>query len=62
MSASSSYEFKLGMYISETRLPFKESLELARDMEVSYVWCGAYDDGRRISELPDAHSPVTVYL
>ncbi len=54
MSASSSYEFKLGMYISETRLPFKESLELARDMELSYVWCGAYDDGRRVSELPDA--------
>ena len=54
MSASSSYEFKLGMYISETRLPFKESLELAHDLEVSYVWCGSYDEGRRISELPDA--------
>jgi sugar phosphate isomerase/epimerase len=54
MSASSSYEFKLGMYISETRLPFKESLELARDLEVSYVWCGSYDGGLRISELPDA--------
>jgi len=53
-TTGSDYEFKLGVFMSEMRLPFEESLAAARDMGVQYVWCGAYDDGRRISELPDA--------
>ena len=51
---SGDYEFKLGMFISELQLPFEEALQAASDMGVGYVWCSAYDDGRRISELPDA--------
>ena len=54
MSSGSSYEFKLGIFLGEMRLPFEQSLAAARELGAQYVWCSATDDGHRISELPDA--------
>ena len=53
MSDVRPYDFKLGMFISELRLPFEESLAKARELGAQYVWCGDYTNGVRISELPD---------
>ena len=50
---SDNYQFKMGLYLGELRQPFAESLATARDLGARYVWCGAHDDNRTISELPD---------
>ena len=48
------YDFKLGIYLSELQLPFEESLAVARDLGVRYVWGGDHRDKLPLFRLPDA--------
>ena len=48
------YDFKLGIYLSELQLPFEESLAVARDLGVRYVWGGDHRDNLPLFRLPDA--------
>ena len=48
------YEFKLGMFLNELRLPFDEALAAAKDIGAEYVWFSNIPDGPEIAGMSDA--------
>ncbi|MBM3935399.1 MAG: sugar phosphate isomerase/epimerase [SAR202 cluster bacterium] len=47
-------KFKIGMYLDELGMPFREALPLARDIGAEYVWWGDRPVGKPITALAPA--------
>ena len=50
---SDNYKFKMCISLPELRQSFEESLDTARELGASYIWCGTHSDNRTVPELPD---------
>jgi len=57
-----SYEFKLGMFINELRLPLDEALATVKEMGVEYPWFSNLIDGRHVGEMSDAEADEVASL
>lgn len=53
MSSLEPYRFKLGMFINELKLPFEESLSIAKDIGSEYVWFSQIPEWPAIANLSD---------
>ena len=54
MKTGTDYQFKLGMFLNELKLPFDESLSVASEIGAEYVWFSNVPDMPEIVDMTDS--------